>query len=80
LALVVEIWSPSTGGYDVAEKLPEYMRRGDREIWFIHPVELTLTAWRRQQDGTYAKSVHRDGRLELAAVPGVVVDLDALFA
>lgn len=80
LSLVVEIWSPSIGGYDVAEKLPEYMRRGDREIWFIHPVELTLTAWRRRDDGTYAESVFRDGRLELAAVPGVTVDLDALFA
>jgi hypothetical protein len=30
--------------------------------------------------GTYAESVFRDGRLELAAVPGVTVDLDALFA
>ena len=80
LALIVEIWSPSTGGYDVVEKLPEYMRRGDREIWFVHPVELTLTVWRRRDDGIYEESVHRGGRLELAGVPGVVVDLDALFA
>ncbi len=80
LPLVVEIWSPSTGGYDVAAKLPEYMLRGDREIWFIHPGDLTLTAWRRRDDGSYADSVHRGGRIELAAVPGVVIDLDALFA
>ncbi|MEA2523233.1 MAG: putative restriction endonuclease [Thermomicrobiales bacterium] len=33
LPLVVEGWSPSTGGYDVNEKLPEYMERGDLEIW-----------------------------------------------
>ena len=80
LALVIEIWSPSTGGYDVAEKLPEYMHWGDHEIWFVHPVELTLTVWRRRDDGTYAESVHGGGRLELSAVPRVVVDLDALFA
>ncbi|HYO30033.1 MAG TPA: Uma2 family endonuclease [Thermomicrobiales bacterium] len=80
LALIVEIWSPSTDCYDVAEKLPEYMLRGDHEIWSVHPVELTLTVWRRRDDGTFAESVHRGGRLELAAVPGVVVDLDALFA
>jgi len=33
LPLVVEIWSPSTGLYDVDTKLPEYQRRGDAEIW-----------------------------------------------
>lgn len=80
LPLVVEIWSPSTGGYDVAAKVPEYMARGDREIWLLHPQELTLRVWRRRGDGTYDESVHRGGRLELLAVPGVVIDLDALFA
>lgn len=80
LPLVVEVWSPSTGEYDVDEKLPEYMRRGDREIWRIHPVERTLTAWRRQEDGSYATSVHRGGKIEPVALGGVVVDLDALFA
>lgn len=80
LPLVVEVWSPSTGGYDVAGKLPEYMRRGDREIWFVHPIELTVTVWRRRDDGSYAESLHRGGRLELAALPGVSIDLDALFA
>ena len=37
LPLVVEVWSPSTGRLDVREKLPEYQRRGDREVWLIHP-------------------------------------------
>jgi Uma2 family endonuclease len=37
LPLVVEVWSPSTGQYDVDEKLPEYQRRGDLEIWRFHP-------------------------------------------
>jgi Uma2 family endonuclease len=36
LPLVVEIWSPSTGGYDVDKKLPAYRQRGDFEIWRIH--------------------------------------------
>jgi Uma2 family endonuclease len=31
LPLVVEIWSRSTGDYDVDSKLPEYQRRGDFE-------------------------------------------------
>jgi Uma2 family endonuclease len=77
---VVEIWSPSTGTYDIGEKLPDYQRRGDLEIWRIHPYERTVTAWRRQSDGTYAESVFRGRIARPVALPGVAVDLDALFA
>jgi Uma2 family endonuclease len=80
LPLVVEVWSPSTGDYDVDEKLPEYQARGDLEIWRIHPLDLTVTAWRRQPDGGYSEAVYRTGTIELVALPGVTVDLDALFA
>lgn len=80
LLLVVEVWSPSTGGYDVDAKLPEYRRRGDLEIWRIHPYDRTLTAWRRQPDGTYAESVHGSGSILPVAIPNVSIDLDALFA
>jgi Uma2 family endonuclease len=79
LPLVVEIWSPSTGGYDVEEKLPEYQRRGDLEIWRIHPYERTLTVWRRRPDGGYDETVLHGGTIRPAALPGVEVDLDALF-
>lgn len=80
LPLVVEGWSPSTGNYDVREKIPEYQRRGDHEIWEIHPFDLTLTAWHCQPDSSYFQSVHRTGVLPLAAFPDVTIDLDALFA
>jgi len=78
--LVVEIWSPSTGGYDVNAKLPEYQRRGDQEIWYIHPYERTLRAWRRQPDGSYVESPHTNGQIQPVALPGVTIDLDILFA
>ena len=78
--LVVEVWSPSTGGYDVDDKLPEYMRRGDDEIWRIHPYERTLRGWRRLADGTYDEFNLAHGAVEPRALPGVTVDLDALFA
>jgi Uma2 family endonuclease len=78
--LVVEVWSPSTGRYDIDAKLPEYMARGDREIWRLHPYERTLTVWRRQPDGSYAEVVFLGGIVELAALPGVSIDLDDLFA
>jgi Uma2 family endonuclease len=80
LPLVVEVWSPSTGDYDADEKLPEYQRRGDLEIWRIHPYEGTLTAWRRQSDGRYTETLYRGGSVQPVALSGVTIDLDALFA
>ncbi len=79
LPLVGEVWSPATGRLDLAEKLPEYQRRGDAEIWFIHPRDRTLTAWVRRPDGSYAEQVHRGGTVHPAALPGVSIDLDELF-
>jgi Uma2 family endonuclease len=79
MPLVVEVWSPSTGDDDVTDKVPEYQRRGDLEIWRIHPYDRTLTAWRRQPDGSYDEAVYHGGRLRPAALPGVEIDLDALF-
>ncbi len=80
LPLVVEIWSRSTGDYDVDEKLADYQARGDAEIWRLHPFERTLTAWRRQPDGTYDETLYRGGIVRPVALPGVAIDLDALFA
>jgi Uma2 family endonuclease len=80
LPLVVEVWSPSTGDYDVEAKIPEYQRRGDLEIWRIHPVERTLTSWRRQPDGSYSESVSSGGAIRPMALPNIVIDLDTLFA
>lgn len=77
--LVVEIWSLSTGAYDIGEKLAAYQQRGDREIWFIHPSERTLTAWRRQPDGSYVESVFREGVVRPASLPGVAIDFDEMF-
>ena len=65
--------------YDVERKLPEYRARGDLEIWRIHPYDRTLTAWRRQPDGSYVESVYRDGVVRPEWLPNVTIDLDALF-
>jgi Uma2 family endonuclease len=79
LPLVVEVWSPSTGRLDVREKLPEYQRRGDAEIWLIHPYQRTLTAWVRQPDGSYSECRYAGGVVRPSALPGVTIDLDELF-
>ncbi len=80
LPLVVEVWSRSTADYDVSTKIPEYQRRGDIEIWFVHPYECWLRAWRRQPDGSYTETLFRgDAVIEPAALPGVRIALAALF-
>ena len=80
LPLVVEIWSPSTGDYDINVKLADYQQRGDLEIWRIHPYERTLTAWRRQPNGEYAETVYREGIVQPEFLPGVEIDLETLFS
>jgi Uma2 family endonuclease len=78
MPLVVEVWPPSTGDYDLESKLQEYQRRGDAEIWLIHPYERTLTAWRRTADG-YSETTFTSGTIAPSALPGVTIDLAALF-
>ena len=80
LPLVVEIWSPSTGSYDIGDKLAGYQERGDHEIWRIHPYERTLTAWRRHPDGGYTETRYEDGVVQPSSLPGVGIDLATLFA
>jgi Uma2 family endonuclease len=79
LPLIVEVWSPSTDDYDVDSKLPEYQRRGDLEIWRIHPYDRTLIAWVRQDDGSYSEALYRGGIVRPVALPNVAIGLDALF-
>ena len=79
MPLVVEVWSPSTGEYDVEQKLRDYQQRGDAEIWRIHPYEKTLTAWRRRPDGSYDETVYASGSVQSVALPGATIDLVQLF-
>ena len=79
LPLVIEVWAASTGEYDIDAKLPVYQQRGDQEIWLVHPYEGTLTAWRRQADGSYEAVVYRDGVVRPVALPEVAITLAALF-
>jgi Uma2 family endonuclease len=79
MPFVVEVWSPSTGTYDIDRKIPGYLARGDLEIWRIHPFDRTVHIWRRQTDGSYVESLHRDGPITLAALPQVTIELEPLF-
>jgi len=79
MPLVVEVWSPVVGDYDVEEKLRRYQERGDSEIWRVHPYEKTLIAWRRQPDGAYAETFYTGGAIQPVALPNVTIELQRLF-
>jgi len=79
LPFVAEVWSPSTGDYDVDTKFPEYRKRGDLVVWRVHPFERTVTAWRKQPDGKYSESIHASGTVRVESLPGVSIDLARLF-
>jgi Uma2 family endonuclease len=79
LPLVVEVWSWTEEPYDFAAKLRAYRERGDEEIWYIHPFERTLTAWRKQPDGSYTEEMLRGDVIPVASLPGVTIDLDKLL-
>ena len=79
LPFVAEAWSKSTGNYDAEEKLPEYKDRGDRVIWYFHPFEEMVKAYVRQPDGSYTETHYKGGKVDIESLPGVTIDLDALF-
>ena len=79
MPFVVEVWSPSTGTYDIDRKIPGYKARGDLEIWRIHPFDRVVTIWRRQFDGTYVESRHQKGTVSLHALPQVTIEIESLF-
>ena len=79
MPFVVEIWSPSTGTFDIDRKIPGYRARGDLEIWRIHPFDRVVTAWRRDTDDRYVESEFRNGTVSLHALPNVSINLDVLF-
>lgn len=79
LPLVVEVWSPSTGDYDVTEKLEEYQRRRDAEIWLIHPYERWIRMWRLHANDDYEAIMVRGGAVQPIALPGVTINFDTLF-
>jgi Uma2 family endonuclease len=79
LPFVAEVWSRTTGEFDRTEKLREYQARSDLEIWLMHPYEQWVLAYTRQADGAYRETRHEGGTVPLAFLPGVTVNLDALF-
>lgn len=79
LPFVAEVWSRSTGAYDIDTKIPDYLARGDSVVWRVHPYDRAVRAWTRQPGGEYSVSEHTGGTVVIASLPGVSIDLAVLF-
>lgn len=77
---VLEVWSESTGDYDVSRKLSEYQERGDAELWYAHPYAHTLAIYRRRLDGSYDQWQHSGGPTDIPSLGGIVINVDELWA
>ncbi len=80
--LIVEILSPGTARVDRTVKLRKYAQCGVPHYWLLDAMSTTLEAFRLGPDGHYVvtASLGPGERYESEAFPGVVVDMDSLFA
>jgi len=76
--LVVEILSPSSRTMDLTRKAQLYAEAGVPEYWVADPDEPSLRAY-ALRDGEYRENPAEAGLLRSGIVPGLVVDLAALF-
>jgi Uma2 family endonuclease len=77
---IAEVLSAYTASHDQVVKLPAYERAGVREVWFVHPIDLTLAIYQLEA-GRYgrARILGLKGKIKIAAIPGVAIDWDELL-
>ncbi len=78
---IIEVLSPFTSSKDHIVKRLLYERMGVREYWLVHPIDELVTVFVLGADGTFEPPVFREGKGELgvSVLPGLVMDLDAVF-
>jgi Uma2 family endonuclease len=78
---LAEVLSPSTAAHDQAVKLPAYERAGVREVWLIHPIDLTVAIYKLEAGGYGRATVlELKGQTQLTAVASVTIDWDRVVA
>lgn len=79
--MIIEIISPSTAARDQIYKVALYEKHGVREYWLVHPTDRLVTIRRLEASGRYGlPQIHEaKGRLPVATLPGLEIDLDEVF-
>ena len=70
----------STGRRDRLTKRDLYARFDVPEYWLVYPQERTVTIFSEPQDGHYQTETTKNDVAVSATIPGLTVDLAALFA
>lgn len=79
IVLLIEVADASLHT-DRALKLPLYARHGIAEAWLVSLPESTVEVFRAPEDGRYRDlHFHTSGRVEVAAIPGLSLDVGLLF-
>jgi Uma2 family endonuclease len=79
--LVVEILSKTSEKYDLGPKRAVYARTGVEELWIIDPAKRTLALYRLADDAATPAATYRaKQRFASALLPGLSIDLNAVFA
>ena len=76
---LAEVLSPSTASHDQVVKLPVYERAGVPEVWFVHPIDRTVSI-HRLDGGRYGPPTIQElkGTTAIKAIPGISIDWDRL--
>ena len=79
--VVLEVVSPASAARDQIYKVRIYEKAGVREYWIVHPVDNLITVRRLGPAGNYdiPKLNEGKGTLEIGVLPGLIIDLDAVF-
>jgi Uma2 family endonuclease len=79
-SLAAEIVSPSTSAYDRVTKRNLYARHGVPEYWLIDPEAKSITILSDPREGRYHTETVASVTAVSATIPGLSVELQALFA
>lgn len=77
--IVVEVISPSSRHRDYEEKPDEYLQFGVREYWIVDRPQGKMVVHRRIGGRWHVRSVKPPERYESRLLPGLRVDLQAVF-
>ena len=80
--LVVEILSPHTARKDLRAKLRKYEQVGVKEYWVVYPSEQMIHIFSLDEHGQYGEAtiIVKGEQAPVGVLPGLVIDLDRVFA
>jgi Uma2 family endonuclease len=81
---IIEILSPSTASNDLVLKLNKYLDAGVREYWVVDPENKMINVFIPKNGAdefyTYSYDAEKTTSITVSALPGCVIDLQAIFA